>query len=263
MIGIIVATFVASFIGSVHCVGMCGPFAMLAGATRDEESKNASLSVFSRGMLLAFIYNLGRLVTYLVFGIIAGLLGIAIDFSGQSLGIQQLAIYFAGGTLVVAGLIGILRNFGLQKFTTTKRFSVTPFLSRGIQRIRRHRPAFKAWLLGMITSLMPCGWLYFFVLAASTTQSVVTAPLVMFFFWLGTLPVLQFLGSFAGLVAGLRTKVNWIIPVLMLCVGSYSLVCRSPVELVAAEVAESKDPAGSIRSLDPTTAPCCCHDDNF
>jgi sulfite exporter TauE/SafE len=64
---LMVATTLASALGSVHCVGMCGPFAMLA--TKRSE---ASQTVFGHLQSRLIAYHLGRLATYLSLGLLVG-----------------------------------------------------------------------------------------------------------------------------------------------------------------------------------------------
>ena len=64
---------IASLLGSLHCVGMCGPFAMLAAAS-DQQRKSA--------LFPAMAYSLGRLATYTIVGVIFGSLGMALNRIG-------------------------------------------------------------------------------------------------------------------------------------------------------------------------------------
>ena len=54
------------FLGSFHCAGMCGPLALALPGS------NGSMLSLVGGRLT---YNLGRVVTYSILGLIAGLLG--------------------------------------------------------------------------------------------------------------------------------------------------------------------------------------------
>lgn len=265
MIAILVSTFVASLIGSGHCVGMCGPFAMIASSPNPGQGDAAAPRAGS-SFWLALCYNLGRLVTYLVFGLLAGILGLAVNFSGEQFGLQQAAIYFAGGTLILFGIIGIARNLGWRIPQAGFSQRLVGWLQSGIRATAGRLPTVRALTIGMLTTLMPCGWLYFFVIAASSTQSLIAAPLVMFFFWLGTLPVMLSLGISSNfLMKKMRAKANWIIPVMMLLIGLYSVTSRSPIELANRFSEANADAAGvsqSISAADSTQAPCCQHDNS-
>ena len=64
--------FAAGFLGSFHCIGMCGGFACALG--RDPRGGVATIG---RHLL----YNLGRLTTYCFLGALAGALGHAVSNS--------------------------------------------------------------------------------------------------------------------------------------------------------------------------------------
>jgi len=53
--------FTLGFLGSLHCVGMCGPLALLAAG----DNKNRIYSSFMR----ALQYNVGRVLTYAFLGL--------------------------------------------------------------------------------------------------------------------------------------------------------------------------------------------------
>ena len=61
------------FLGSFHCAGMCGPIALML----PKSSGNKAQVLAGR-----FIYNSGRVFTYIVIGLFFGLLGMAIAMRG-------------------------------------------------------------------------------------------------------------------------------------------------------------------------------------
>ena len=69
----IYAAFLVGLVGSLHCIGMCGPIAI---ALPVPDSSNLS---FFTGRIL---YNLGRVVTYAFLGAVLGLVGSKIALAG-------------------------------------------------------------------------------------------------------------------------------------------------------------------------------------
>ena len=67
-------------------------------------------------------------------------------------------------------------------------------LTSWLVRFRNESPTVRGAATGLLTTLLPCGWLYVFVATAGATGQVVAAMLVMFAFWLGTLPMMVTLG---------------------------------------------------------------------
>ncbi|MEL6498404.1 MAG: sulfite exporter TauE/SafE family protein [Planctomycetota bacterium] len=189
LIGTVIA---ASVVGSLHCAGMCGAFvAMAVGLDRSG----------SRTKLHA-AYNGGRLVTYATIGAAAGVLGAAFDIGGQALGLQRAAIGLAAATMITIGAIGLARSFGvrLPKARGPKVLEATFVRLHGIA--SRMTPTKRAAAIGLMTGLLPCGWLYAFALLAAGTAHPVAGAIVMAAFWLGTLPILITLGAGVRTLAG-------------------------------------------------------------
>ena len=69
MFAVLSGVWIASVLGSPHCVGMCGTFVALAVVRRGPE---AAATGTDRRVLA---YNLGRLIAYTAIGVLAGGLG--------------------------------------------------------------------------------------------------------------------------------------------------------------------------------------------
>jgi len=228
------AVLIASLLGSLHCVGMCGPFALWATDTR-------------RRPIALVAYHAGRLTTYLSAGLMAGVVGSTLTISGQMAGFQSSAAKLAGVALVGIGLLRVWRAVR-RKIGTSQRSGpkgetspvpISPPPSRFAKWLHDARPVVanqgpigRGYLVGLLTTWLPCGWLYLFVLVAAGTGNVVAAMLVMTAFWVGTLPALTgvVLGAgtamrryprFVGLVAGL----------LLIATGLYTATGRATADL--------------------------------
>ena len=77
-------------ISSLHCIGMCGPIAMMLPVDHKAPSKKA---------LQVLIYHLGRLTSYGILGLVFGLLGRGFYMAGIQ---QQLSIAVGIGMIVLA-----------------------------------------------------------------------------------------------------------------------------------------------------------------
>jgi sulfite exporter TauE/SafE len=64
-----------------------------------------------------------------------------------------------------------------------------------LARLREHPPVVRAGATGLLTTLLPCGWLYAFVAVAAGSGSAFNGAATMVFFWLGTIPALTVLGA--------------------------------------------------------------------
>jgi len=180
-----VPVMVASVAGSLHCAAMCGPFvAAVAGFAPAGRGGHAAHAA----------YHLGRLTTYLFLGGAAALAGQALDLAGKAAGFASVSAIIAGGSLVLGGLSALASNHGLVKLRRQAPTRWGTLLGRWLARIRGLPGVPRALLLGLSTTLVPCGWLYVFVATAAAAGRFEAGALVMFAFWLGTLPALVVAG---------------------------------------------------------------------
>ncbi|QDV42717.1 hypothetical protein Enr13x_25670 [Stieleria neptunia] len=189
---LVTAVVTASVLGSMHCVGMCGPLAIWASGGGDQ---------VSRGTLVASttLYHLGRLATYTLAGCVAGLIGSVIDIGGATLGIQVAAARVVGTVMIAMGLWKLCSLWaGRSNNTAVAPSAVGKLLVKLRPYIFRLPVAGRGFATGLLTTLLPCGWLYLFALIAAGTGSPLRGAIVMAAFWLGSVPAL------VALVAGLR-----------------------------------------------------------
>ena len=182
MIEVVGAVLAASLLGSPHCAGMCGGFVCFYSGQGGGSRWSSHLA-----------YNGGRLLSYLGLGVAAGMFGAGVDRIGAAAGWARPAAIAAGTLMIVWGGVTLLRARGIR--IPLPRLRALPRVSRLlVERLRDHPPAVRALLLGLFTTLLPCGWLYAFVATAAGTGSVPAAMAVMGAFWVGTVPVLAGLG---------------------------------------------------------------------
>jgi sulfite exporter TauE/SafE len=204
------ATILASSLaGSLHCVAMCGPLVGLHGG--------------SRSLRLAIVHAMGRLTTYAALGALAGLLGGVVDMAGHFAAIQHGAAIAAG--IVIVG--GGLRTIAIARGWLTASGSAPVLFQRGLVQLRTRRAVSRAWLIGVLTGLLPCGWLWVFVVSAAGTGGPWTGAAVMSVFWLGTVPAMTGLLTFGGpIIARARRKLPVITAGVMIALGLVTLATR-------------------------------------
>ncbi len=243
--------FIASLLGSLHCVGMCGPFALIAGAS--PERRKAAIGP-------TFAYSGGRLVTYSIVGLVFGALGLALNRGTSFASWQQTATYVAGGLMIVVGFIALIRHFGV-RIKLPKVFSpVQKILQAGFAKAQSLPPLKRAFTIGALTSLMPCGWLYTFAITAAGTGSPFWGVVVMAVFWAGTVPIMSAL--MLG-VDKIGTSIQKRLPVLMaglvIMLGMFTLAYRAPVTIGAEPhvVSGTENLTQQLIAVDQETLPCC------
>jgi sulfite exporter TauE/SafE len=170
-----VVAIALGLIGSLHCAAMCGPL-MLA----------LPVPARSTGGFIAgrVIYQLGRIATYCLLGLVAGVVGKTVLLAGVQ---RWLSI-----ALGVAVLLG---------FLISKKVSLSAPVVRLVTRLKsamsvqlRQRSFRSLTLLGMLNGLLPCGLVYVALAGAVTRGSLPDAVLYMALFGLGTLPTTLAIG---------------------------------------------------------------------
>ncbi|WP_146389663.1 sulfite exporter TauE/SafE family protein [Allorhodopirellula solitaria] len=192
---LVTAVLTASLLGSMHCVGMCGPLAIWASGAGMKTSQRQIIVSTS-------LYHFGRFLTYTMVGLAAGGIGSLVDVGGQTLGFQLAAARVVGALMVIIG-IAKLGKILLASRIAVKSPPVPSRMGGLLVRLRPYvlslPPHGRAVSIGLLTALLPCGWLYLFALIAAGTGSVVMGGLTMAAFWLGTVPALT------ALIAGTQT----------------------------------------------------------
>lgn len=254
MTALFFAVLSASLLGSLHCAGMCGAFVVLA-VTQTDGGKA------TRPWRLQAAYHTGRLVTYLAFGLAAGAIGASINFGGSLVHIQRTATILAAITLVFFGTLTLLRVLGVRKGAHGSPAWMARLAQRGHRAAWALDPLPRALAIGLLTTLLPCGWLYAFVVTAAGTAHALTGAAVMGVFWLGTLPILAAVGAGARRIAGpLGAHMPVLAASLLIAVGLFTLLHRAsliglPLPAASISTADSQTPAVP----NPDSPMPCCH----
>lgn len=174
-----------AFLGSGHCIGMCGP--IVAAFSLSGQAKG-------KGFVFHVFYNAGRLTTYCIIGIIAGWLGSLLNttemFSMVSHSILLLTDFF----IIAIGLTtaGV---FARISFLRLEFPGAIQAMTGSVARLQKLPVVFSAFPIGMIMGFLPCGFLYAIALGAAGRGSPVEGGLIMLVFGVGTLPSLFLFGS--------------------------------------------------------------------
>lgn len=160
--------FVSSLLGSAHCVGMCGGLIASTASTL----KNG------------FYYHVGRLLSYIMLGAAAGYLSEGL-FTSHLL--QKTQIF----TSIILSLLFLSMGLKVWKGHAIHLRMIPPAALLRLQKWGHHKHWFSTSLfVGASSGLLPCGWLHTFVIAALAMKSPFLGALLLFVFWLGTLPAL-------------------------------------------------------------------------
>jgi sulfite exporter TauE/SafE len=210
------SVFAASLLGSLHCVGMCGGFvAFYSGSNGRQPSTQWS----------HLTYNLGRLLTYAGLGVFAGFVGGALNLAGHWSGAGEIASLVAGTLIIAWGLVLLLQVTTQLKLQTPR--WLDRLLGQVLPRLQRRPPLVRALILGMSSTLLPCGWLYGFAVTAAGSGSALGGASIMGAFWLGTLPAMLGVGFGAHKLAKvIGPRLPVLMPVMLLVIGVATLSHR-------------------------------------
>ena len=185
------AAFVTGLLGSAHCFGMCAGISGLFAVS-------ANVQALRTQVPKAIAYNVGRVVTYAVLGVIVALLGKGAVDSIPALGPP---VRLASGILII--LVGLQVAFNWR--------ILAPLESAGAKIWQRIAPAAKGLVpvetlpqalgLGLIWGWLPCGLVYSVLLLAATTTDATAGGLVMVAFGIGTMPAMIATGVSASKIA--------------------------------------------------------------
>ncbi|MBC7488338.1 MAG: sulfite exporter TauE/SafE family protein [Cytophagaceae bacterium] len=200
------AAFTMGLLGSMHCLGMCGPIAMaLPVRTRNKGLK----------LLKYILYNVGRIITYSILGFLVGTIGSFFVLAG----LQQV-LSITAGLLIILSMIVVYQPF---QYSCITRITL-PFrqkIKEAITYYFQHANAYNMVILGMLNGLLPCGMVYAALIGAMAAGDTVSGTLFMTAFGLGTIPLMLTV-SYAGNILSNKWKyrLNNLSPIFIFAVGA-------------------------------------------
>ena len=203
------AIIAASIIGSIHCVGMCGALAMTAGA----QSRKG----------LAY-YHIGRLLGYFSVGALAGFLGSEFINSEMKY-ISLISTVFLSVSFLVIGFSIIKKGQLHMKQPAFLKLFYQNRVGRILESKTSH--SVSSFLIGLLSPLLPCGWLYGFILIAVATNNPLWGGILLTSFWIGTLPALSGISLLVKKpIKHFNGKASIFIGIFLMLIGLSSLVLK-------------------------------------
>ena len=179
--------FLLGFFGGTHCVGMCGGLSSAFALQLPPHLNRLGLIV---------LLNLGRISSYVLIGLIVGLVG-QVGISLDDTRWLQNGLYIAANILLL--LLGLYLA-GLSTAATQIERIGRPIWKRLNPILNRLLPIKSVpacFGVGMLWGWLPCGLVYSASLYALGSGNAVQGGLYMLAFALGTLPNLLAMGIFA------------------------------------------------------------------
>jgi uncharacterized protein len=193
--------FGIGIVGSLHCVGMCGPIALALPYQR-----GSRLHALGNVML----YNTGRIFTYALLGAVIGLAGRGLFLAG----IQSWMSIALGVLFLVVALFSINLESRLVRLPAIRQLNT--WVQATLGKLLRRQDSASMFGIGALNGLLPCGLVYMAVAGAVTAGSTAEGAAFMALFGLGTVPMMAAV-AMAGQFISLRwrNRVRKLLPVFL------------------------------------------------
>lgn len=181
--------FTMGLVGSLHCVGMCGPIALALPYQNGSRWRAASNVI---------LYNLGRVFTYALLGTVIGLLGKGLFLAG----VQAYFSIGLGVLLLLAAFFSINIERHLLMLPLLQKLNNWVKIQLGALLKQNSRGTL--FLIGMLNGLLPCGLVYMAIVGAVTMPSILDGAFYMALFGIGTIPLML-----STAIAGQFISIQW------------------------------------------------------
>ena len=199
------SAFILGLISSLHCVGMCGPIAMMLPVDHQNEAKKVTQII---------TYHLGRLTAYAAIGLIFGLLGRGFFLAGM----QQRMSFFIGIAMILIALIPekIFARYNFSKPV----YKIISNIKSSLGSQFKKKSYKSLFTIGLLNGFLPCGMVYVALFGAIAMQSAGFGVLYMLLYGLGTIPLMTIVVYVKSLLKlPFRNKIQKAIPYVAVIIG--------------------------------------------
>lgn len=204
------SALILGLLSSLHCIGMCGPIAIMLPVGRD----NPAQKVFH-----IILYHLGRITAYSSLGLVFGVIGKGLYLAGMQ---QQLSI--------IAGIIMIVIAMVPEKQFANYNFSKPVYIviskvksSLGKQFTKTSNTAF--YMTGLFNGFLPCGMVYAALFGSIAMQNPMGGIAYMALYGIGTIPMMSAVIYVSGFMSGQwRNKLVKAVPYVAVFIGMLFIV---------------------------------------
>ena len=197
-----IGALVTGLVGSAHCLGMCGPLALMVHGFHSQK----------RWALV--LYFLGKTLTYAALGAIAGSVGTGLI----SFGFTQVVSISLDMALLLLAINQLWQpqwwhnNIAAQKMQT--------FLATKTAKLLNNSKRGSSLFMGMLNGLLPCGLVYLGMIGSAATANAFQGAFYMMLMGIGTLPaMLVFVGGMHSATQLWRFRIQKIMPYMVAVVG--------------------------------------------
>jgi sulfite exporter TauE/SafE len=179
-------------LGSTHCLGMCGAFALSVGLGARGPAANLARQL---------VYSAGRIFTYAFLGAAAGFAGFWLaHISNQLIHAQAILSILAGMLLMVQGChgLGVIPGRLGRPLPGQSGAGATCLAGSFVRPFLASPRGYHVFIAGMLNGLLPCGLVYGYLALASSSASLPYGVIAMACFGAGTVPLMVLTGLSAS-----------------------------------------------------------------
>jgi uncharacterized protein len=233
---LVLAGLSLGFMGSFHCIGMCGPIALALPVKQN--------SLFNR-FLAVLSYNSGRVITYSFLGFLSGIAG-----EGIRIAAAQNIISILSGVLILALLF--IQQMSALRIKWAGYIKFIEYIKAKLRSILGLKKAHTLFFIGLLNGLLPCGMVYMGIIGSLVCENIWQGTIFMMAFGLGTLPIMAALTLLKYQMGNpFRNRINKITPVFT-CIVALLLILRG-LSLGIPYISPSK------QDTEHNTVHHCCH----
>lgn len=197
----IIPALTLGFLGSFHCIGMCGPIAL---------SLPINTTSFFHKVSHLLLYNFGRTLTYSFLGLIFGTIGKTFNLFG----FQQYLSVFIGVIILLS--IFFTSGFAAKHKITASIYKSMNVIKQALSKLFQRKGLLSVFSIGLLNGLLPCGLVYMGVAGAIASGTYYDGALFMFFFGIATIPVMLSLSFFGNLISlSFKSSIRSITPYVL------------------------------------------------
>lgn len=204
------SAFIFGLISSFHCIGMCGPIAMMLPVDRTNETKKVTQII---------TYHIGKLTAYGILGLVFGLLGRSFYLAGMQ---QQLSIIV--GVLMI--LVAVIPEKVFAKYNFSKPvYRLITKVKSSLGQQFKNKSYKSLFTIGLLNGFLPCGMVYVALFGAIAMQNVTLGIGYMLLFGIGTIPMMVAVIYASGLISfSFRGTIQKAIPLVAVIIGMLFIV---------------------------------------
>jgi len=202
----IYTAFIFGLISSLHCIGMCGPIAMMLPVDRNNPAKKVTQII---------TYHLGRITAYSILGLFFGILGRGLFLAGFQ---QKLSIVL--GILMIIVVLVPEKVFAQYNFSKPA-FQLISKVKTSLGAQFKNRTYKSIYTIGLLNGFLPCGMVYVALFGAIAMQNIIGSVSYMALYGLGTIPMMSGVVYASSLITmPVRNKIQKVIPIVAVCIGT-------------------------------------------